>query len=247
MINYGIVGYGIIGKATHLGILNNVPVKIHDQKLDTNLSLLKNCKIVFFCIPTFDQSDIETMIQMTRELTEMNPQVKIVYRSTVPIGTCQYIYQKYNIHVFYMPEFLRERMWETECQKSELIIGLQDSYEFETLWPHKKIILCSWTEAELVKMFSNNLNAMKTVFANHFYDLSQSTNADYNTVLTLWQEIKNDQSYMNVSSELRGFGGKCLPKDLNFIIDTFADFGIQQQLFTAIKQDNTKWPITKKS
>jgi len=43
---------------------------------------------------------------------------------------------------------------------------------------------------------------------------------------------------------MRAFGGKCLPKDLNFLIDTFAKLNIPQTYFTAMKEDNQLWPVT---
>ena len=51
---------------------------------------------------------------------------------------------------------------------------------------------------------------------------------------------KNGQSYMDVSESLRGYGGKCLPKEIDFAINIFEG----AELFKAIKSDNAKWPIT---
>jgi UDPglucose 6-dehydrogenase len=79
------------------------------------------------------------------------------------------------------------------------------------------------------------------------YDLAQSANSDYNKVLSLWQLIENKQTYLDVGDNLRGFGGKCLPKDLDFLIDTMSERNIEETLFTAVKQDNNKWPTTTKS
>ena len=45
---------------------------------------------------------------------------------------------------------------------------------------------------------------------------------------------------MNVNENLRGYGGKCLPKDIDFAIDIFDDC----KLFQSIKEDNQKWKIT---
>ena len=71
-------------------------------------------------------------------------------------------------------------------------------------------------------MFSNNFAIMRIAFANVFYDLSESVGADYDNVLSMWQKVQQDQSYMEVPGHdgTRGFGGKCLPKDLDFLIET---------------------------
>ena len=213
----GILGYGIIGQATHIGLLNNRSVAIHDINLDTRLEALADCDIVFYCIPTTDNADVEKLIDITVRLTTLNAALMSVYRSTVPVGTCRQIKETYNIDIYYMPEFLRERMWETECRKPEIIVGQQDNFDFASIWPDKKFVCCSWADAEMVKMFSNNFAALRVTFANHMYDLAQTANSDYNKVLSLWQLIENKQTYLDVSENLRGFGGKCLPKDLDFL------------------------------
>jgi UDPglucose 6-dehydrogenase len=94
-------------------------------------------------------------------------------------------------------------------------------------------------------MFSNVLAASKVVFANHFYDLSQKVNADYNKIEDIYKHVEHhDQSYLEVSDHLRAFGGKCLPKDLNFLISTMKEMHLKETYFTAIKQDNEQWPTT---
>lgn len=246
-LTFGIVGNGIIGQATRQGLIKDRPTIVYDLLLPEPFERLAQCDIVFFCIPTFNQENIETLRKLTIKLHQLNPQTRIVYRSTVPVGVCQQILDQTSIHVYYMPEFLRERMWQEECHRPELVIGQQDKFNWQQVFPDKKIIQCRWSEAELVKMFSNNLNAMKTVFANHFYDLAETVGADYQRVVELWQTMANEQTYLDAGSDLRGFGGKCLPKDLDFIIETFKQLGIEQTLFNAVQQDNTKWPTTKKS
>ena len=86
----------------------------------------------------------------------------------------------------------------------------------------------------------NNYAAMKVVFANHYYDICKKYGADYNTLLNSFYQVRNGQSYMEVNEDLRGYGGKCLPKDINFSIDIFDDC----KLFQSIKEDNCKWKTT---
>jgi len=39
----------------------------------------------------------------------------------------------------------------------------------------------------------------------------------------------------------RGFGGKCLPKDLDFLIETLDKHNINQNWFKHIRELNKKW------
>ena len=86
---FGILGYGIVGKATHKGLLNNSTVIIHDTSIGTSIEDLYICNYVFFCIPTDTDASIQLLINNIRRLKVVNPTCKIVIRSTLPVGTCR--------------------------------------------------------------------------------------------------------------------------------------------------------------
>lgn len=242
MNNFGIIGYGVVGKATHLGLLNSAAVKYHDPAYNTMITDLHDCDVLFFCTPTAEATDIEILIELIVKIKELNPNATIVIRSTVPIGTCKSIQDIINDTVFYIPEFLRDRSWKADCQTNEIVVG-HESYEIPTWLYEKKVNTCSLEEAEILKMFSNNYAALRIVFANHFYELSKLHNSDYTKIADLYSKIEHDQTYLDVTDKLRGFGGKCLPKDLDFIIETFVKSNLPQTLFTSLKRDNLQWPI----
>lgn len=237
-LTFGIIGYGIVGKATHKALLKDQKVVIHDLNLSTDEKSLSQCDYIFICIPTTCQQDIDLVINIADRFKDK----KIILRSTVPIGTCKLLKEQHDIDIYYIPEFLRDRYWDTDCVAYPLLVGQGNSLDLSMLSISNKIINCTNEELELVKMFSNNIAVLKIVFANHFYDLSQHVGCDYNSVVDIWNQIKNDQTYLEANDELRGFSGKCLPKDLEFLIDTFKQFNIEQTLFTSLKLDNDKWP-----
>lgn len=243
---FGIIGYGIVGKATHKSVVKSNSVVIHDTKLNTNVSELSQCDVIFFCIPTVTQSDVDSIQHYITEIHQINKECEFVIRSTVPIGSSRVIQQSVDASVFYMPEFLRDRSWESDCLKRPFILG-SHNHASPSWLSADEFLLCSFEEAESIKMLSNNISAMKVVFANHMYDIAQCVDADYEKIVTLYKQIEHvDQHYISVSENLRGFGGKCLPKDLDFLLETFNQLGLEQSLFTAIKKDNLKWPITVK-
>ena len=238
-LTFGILGYGIVGKATHKALLKDQKVIIHDLSLGTDEKSLSQCDYIFICIPTVCQQDIDLLINIVKQFRDK----KIILRSTVPIGTCNLLKEQHGINVHYIPEFLRDRYWDTDCLTYPLLVGQGDDLDLSMLTIDNKIINCTNEDLELVKMFSNNIAVLKIVFANHFYDLTQQTGCDYNLVVDMYNKVKNDQSYLEANDDLRGFGGKCLPKDLEFLINTFKQFDIEQTLFTSLQQDNKKWPI----
>lgn len=240
-MKFGILGYGYVGKATHLGLLNNQKCIVHDTIFESERSVLKDAGTIFVCIPTETQQDINTVISEIAQIQEFNPSAIFVIRSTLPLGACERI-QKYVGNIIYMPEFLRERYWDTDCLKRPLVVGC-DNKELPQWLLDEEIKTCSTIEAELIKMYSNNFAVMRIAFANVFYDLSENVGADYNKVLGMYLDVQQDQTYMEVPGHdgTRGFGGKCLPKDLDFLIETLDQHNIDQNWFKHIRELNKGW------
>lgn len=238
----GILGYGYVGKATHESLVKDCAVEIYDLLFENKKDNLYDCNVVFICIPTNEIKDIETIIREIKDIKNNNPDVTVVIRSTLPLGASKYIQEKVG-SIVYIPEFLRERYWNTDCLKRPLIVGYDDSKELPDLIKNENIYKCSTTEAELVKMFANNLAVVKIAYANVFYDLSEKTGANYDIVKDMFFKVQHDQTYMEVPGHdgTRGFGGKCLPKDLDFLINTLDEYKIDQNWFKHIRKLNKEW------
>ena len=240
-MKFGILGYGYVGKATHKGLLNNTNVIVHDTLLHTERTILKDADTVFVCIPTATQTDINIVISEIQQIQEFNLSATFIIRSTLPLGSCERM-QKEVGDIIYIPEFLRERHWETDCFKRPLVVG-SDNKSLPQWLLDEEIKTCSTKEAELIKMYSNSLNVTKIAFANVFYDLAESVGADYNIVKDAVLKVQHDQTYLDVPGPdgTRGFGGKCLPKDLDFIIATLEANNINQNWFKHIRELNKGW------
>jgi len=240
----GILGYGIVGRATERSLKLKNPV-IHDIKLDTKLSDLSLCDVVFVCVPTSSDNDIDVLINTLLGLKNLNRSIQIVIRSTLPIGTGEHIENVINDKIIYMPEFLRERCWQLDVLLRPLVVGT-NLVKVPDWLKDEDYTVCSIKEAEILKMLSNTMASSRVVLANHFYDISKKVNADYDKIVSAYIKVNHDQHYLDVNENLRGFGGKCLPKDLEFLITSMKHLNIDQSYFTAIRNDNNKWPITVK-
>ena len=242
MNKVGILGYGYVGKATHKGILKDAKTIIYDIMFDVDKHIIYKADTVFICIPTNTDEDIDIIIAEIKELQEHTPDVKIIIRSTLPLGACHRIQEEVG-PIIYIPEFLRERYWDTDCLKRPLVVGY-DVANFLPDWlENEEITECGTEEAELVKMFANNFASVRIAFANVFYDLAESVGADYDVVKEMFFKIQQDQTYMDVPGHdgTRGFGGKCLPKDLDFLIETLDQHNIDQNWFKHIRELNKGW------
>lgn len=235
----GIVGYGVIGKTTHQVLIPNENVKIHDINLNTNLPDLFGSEMIFVCVPTNNHSDLLEIKNIISIFTDKSPETEIVIRSTIIPG----FFNGLGGNVTYLPEFLRERNAINDARNCNVLfystnLGESKLHNYKEF--NFKLKRIKFSELEILKLMSNTYYAMKVVFANHYYDICEKYDADYDVLLDSFYKSKNGQSYMNVNENLRGYGGKCLPKDIDFAIDIFDDC----KLFQSIKEDNQKWKTT---
>lgn len=240
-----IVGYGIVGKATHLGLLNNCPVSILDIGINEyQQTTIVNHELIFVCLPTADQDDLDQLVCVCKNLIENNPTAELVIRSTIPVSFVDKLNHVCGNNWSYCPEFLRERHWQSDCAIKPVLVGADQNSKLVALI--KDCTVVSRQEAATIKLSVNSFNSLRVVFANHIHDLCQKSNSDYElTISQIRKQINtNPQDYFNVSNNLRGFGGKCLPKDLNILIDDFVNYQLSQTLFSSIQTDNQHWPVT---
>ncbi len=241
-----IIGYGIVGRATHLSLYQNSE-DVVTVDVDTVRDFdVKQFEIVYICVPTGTHDDLLELTSLVRRLRGESPDTVICIRSSVPVGYISHDLNDIKDGIVYLPEFLRERRWQQDCQINAWVIGSDHGL-------HNKIPISKdrqrystgIAEAEVLKMMVNSYAALRVVFANHMHDLAQSYGAQYSTVEKIYDAIQlRDQNYLQVTPELRGFGGKCLPKDLDFLIGSFARAGLVQTLFDSVRDDNARWPMT---
>jgi UDPglucose 6-dehydrogenase len=235
----GIIGYGVIGKTTHQVLFPFENVKIHDITLNTKISNLFDSKLVFICIPTNTHLDISEIKKIISIFNKESPKTEIVVRSTIVPG----FFNNLEGNLTYFPEFLRERNAINDAKNASILFystNLKKSNLNDYNLFNFKLKKINFHELEILKLMSNNYYAMKIVFANHYYDLCKKYGANYDILLDSFYKTKNGQSYLKVNENLRGYGGKCLPKDIDFAIDIFEN----SKLFESIKEDNKLWKTT---
>jgi len=95
-------------------------------------------------------------------------------------------------------------------------------------------------EAELVKVGLNSLYTVKVVFANELYDICKAYGADY---YKLFEAFKLDK-YINpmhldpLFDGYRGAGGKCLSKDIKFLIKAGVTKGYLPEMMELADEEN---------
>jgi UDPglucose 6-dehydrogenase len=158
----------------------------------------------------------------------------------------------YDLDITFIPEFLHERFAVADFVSQDLLI-IGTSYPNSKIdvikechkGYYKKLIICDPTEAELVKYFNNVYNATLITFANSFYTICNKLRVSYDNVksIAVQREHIND-TYLNCSEDLRGFGGMCLPKDTKALAYLAKSLGVDVKFFSHLISENAKYKTT---
>ena len=253
----GIVGIGAVGTAIQKGFkLLGHDVVIHDIKLNTKLSDVINTDIVYLTVPTpqnlngaCDTSIVEEVVD---ELHKLDYKGVICIKSTIVPGTTKKLINKYNnTKICHVPEFLREKFAFDDFvyNHNVLVIGSENKEVGDLVvkshgnFP-KNIKILKPEEAELVKYFSNSYKANKIIFANSFAEICKNEEVDYSVVKdTFLLHGVGENEYLDVSDDLRGFGGACLPKDVSALNQYVVENNLDVKLFNFLIDENRKYTI----
>ena len=228
-----IVGWGMTGKATSC-LFDYVDRYDVDDPYD------KCHDFIIFCLPTptkEGKQDISIIEDRLKEILKFSldgeaPLPTIILRSTVLPGTTDKLIEKYKMDIVFVPEFLTESTAVEDALNPEfLVIGARDILArrkvaglfYDSKIVRTKIIMCSAVTAELIKYSMNSFFALKVIMANQLWDVAKEIGANYDQVREALESHKwGSKNGWNVwHNQKRGFGGKCLPKDLEAFTDKF--------------------------
>lgn len=250
----GIIGRGVVGQTIQVAF-GNLGHEIYcydkNQPEHQDFNVLLSCDCIFVCVPTDlvdDCCDLSHVNEQVRNLAENRYLGEVIIKSTVLPGTTERLIVQYtDLKLNFVPEFLRQDYALEDFSSKDLpvFVGTHQSSSFLFISKLHEIfgqrsLHITPTEAELVKYFSNVLNSTRIVFANVFFEVCEKIGADYQNVLKAAVDLPNIQndSYLRCGADLRGYSGKCLPKDIA-AFSTFAkNLGIPVTLFDAVIKDN---------
>jgi UDPglucose 6-dehydrogenase len=110
------------------------------------------------------------------------------------------------------------------------------------LGPEKTYFQCSAIEAEIIKYMENAYLATKVTFVNEFFEICKAFDADWHTVREGWLlDPRFERSHSAVFPDNRGFAGRCLPKDMNAIIEAVRAAGYDPQLLRSVLESNRRF------
>lgn len=249
----GIIGVGMVGGALkkYFEKQGAVPFIYDKGKNLGSMEEINEADIIFICVPTPYKKDIGFDLSIVEEsCANISGNKIIVIKSTVLPGTTEGLQKKYPSHKFlFNPEFLTEMTAEQDMNYPDRqIVGYtKESFTVSKdimlvlpLAPFERIIPAS--EAEMVKYFGNTWFSVKVIFANQMYDLCQKLNLDYTRIMAAAAADKRiGPSHLEVIHKgYRGYGGKCLPKDIRTLIQFADQWGVNLQLHKKTEEINNR-------
>lgn len=249
----GILGKGVVGSACGAGFtLLGHEVTFHDPKLNTTIDHVVDSEIIFICVPTPSDSngrcDTSIVHQSIEQLTQLNYAGVIAIKSTVIPGTTQKLIDQYSdANICYVPEFIREHSSHKDFINHHMLlaVGCANNTVWQKVrdahgWLPKNSVRMTPSEAEILKYYSNTFNALRVVFANVMHGVCEKLNSNYDHVLEtyLLRQVASPD-YLKCTSDFRGYGGQCLPKDVKAMIDLCYELSLPFDLFNAIDHDNS--------
>jgi len=177
----------------------------------------------------------------------------VVIKSTVPPGTTDRLHSKNRgLDVIFNPEFLTEINFIEDFKNQNRIIlgGIRRGTSllrqvYSKVFPHATIVKTGAKHAEMVKYFTNCFLATKVSFANEMKVLCDKIGIDYDKVVeyaTYDERLGKSHWAVPGPDGDYGFGGHCLPKDLNALISVAVEnsLGLYINVLSGVLETNDK-------
>jgi UDPglucose 6-dehydrogenase len=271
MKKVAVVGYGYVGKAIADFFKDHFEVIAYDpfvkaSKVENGITLshdkneVNRCDLAVVSVPTPMGKNGVVDLSIINEVMSWLDTKHILVKSTVPPGTVKNLIKKTGKKIAFSPEYIGEGKYEvffwkgypdpTNMKRHEfMIIGGERKTTsailefFKTVLGAEPVYLqTDSTTAELAKYMENSFLATKVTFCNEFKEIADAFGVDYDELRELWlRDGRMGRSHTAVFKDKRGFGGKCLPKDVNGIVKASEAAGYTPKLIKEVLASNKRF------
>jgi UDPglucose 6-dehydrogenase len=216
-------------------------------------------QVIFIAVGTPPRSDGGADLSAVDRVAETvaanaSREVVLVLKSTVPVGTNARVRRivaggKHKIHVVSNPEFLKEGDAVVDFLRPDrVVVGCDADDEFArdimgrlyhpVSMDRDRIIWMSPPSAELTKYVSNTMLAMRISFVNEIASLCEKVGADIHQVrFGVGSDDRIGPKFLYAGP---GYGGSCFPKDVQALVHTAREHGIELDLAGATHRVNER-------
>jgi UDPglucose 6-dehydrogenase len=256
----GIIGLGFVGNALANSFNGSVKVLKIDPKLNTSTKDLRelNPDLIFICVPTpmkqNGDQDISILDSVILDIVQIDAKCPIILKSTLlPINLNRVL--EHIPDLVYNPEFLREKhaIEDFKNAKFHIFGGHKDKckivsnfFKDFTNTITAEHIFMDIIAASFFKYTVNSYLSIKVTFFNELFDLFKETGSESSwddLIDALKKDPRLGSSHMSVPGHdgRRGFGGACLPKDVNAFHKYSIEKGTEISLLKKIIDINNKY------
>ena len=202
-------------------------------------------------------ADLRHVVAAARTIgRHMSEYTLVVDKSTVPVGTADAVSAAIAdelgrrqldlpFSVVSNPEFLKEgAAVEDFMRPDRIVVGSEDERATRTMRllyapfqrNHERLIVMDVRSAELTKYAANAMLATRISFMNEMANLAERLGADIEQVRQgIGADPRIGYHFLYPGA---GYGGSCFPKDVQAVIRTAGDAGLDLQLLGAVERVN---------
>lgn len=217
-----IIGYGVVGKATHEMLLDMGYKDIEIFDIQTPGQVISEGHMAaFICVNAENGRGGQNLDDLKDALSFAKGKTHTVFiRTTITHKSFELLKERYeteHFKIYLMPEFLREK---DGYKSSKMLPIITDCKDLDYFGARKDVIVLESKQCCDVKYFSNVFFALKIWYFNKVYDLGGPE------VVKTIRELGNIAGTISETGTFVpgpdgkfGYGGKCLPKDIQALKD----------------------------
>ena len=227
---------------------------------------VKSSKVIIMCVGTpsddlgrADLKYIKSALDSILENTDKEDKKIVITKSTIPPSTTEkeiipYIEKNgfkvgQDIYVANNPEFLREgHAWDDFINPDRIVIGTNDEYTKEVMMDIYKnfnvpVHFVSLNTGEFIKYLSNTFLSTLISYSNEMSMIADSIGGiDIKSAFKIFHEDKrwygNPANMQTYAYPGCGFGGYCLPKDTQALVQKASEFNYDAKILKSVLDVN---------
>ncbi len=241
------------------GLSDIVLRNVKEGRLTFTTSLqegVEKSQIIFIAVGTPQDedgsADLTHVLDVAKGIGQyMNGPKIIVDKSTVPVGTAQRVhetiaqYTKHKFEVVSNPEFLKEGAAIDDFLKPDrVVVGVSSEEAGKVMRDlyapfvrtNNPILVMDVPSAEMTKYAANTMLATRVSFMNEIANLCEVVGADIDMVrIGIGTDSRIGMSFLFPGI---GYGGSCFPKDVQALIRTAKNRGVELKIPMAVEEVN---------